>query len=121
MLGCIIERSWQRHLIGRVFATLVGELLRVPVYDSQCGLKVVPRSMYERVQPALQVQRFAFDVELITALWDAECEMREVPIHWHEEPGGKVRLLRDFWRMFWDVLKIRKRRTLPEWKQATTG
>ena len=110
LLGRRVDRLFKRHLLGRVFATLVSELLAIPVYDSQCGLKLVPRAAYEAVAARLRVRGFAFDVELLTALVDTGCRVREVPIDWHETPGGKVRLLRDSWRMACDVWRIRRRR-----------
>jgi dolichyl-phosphate beta-glucosyltransferase len=36
--------------------------------------------------------------------------MREVPISWAEEAGGKVKLVRDSWRMARDVWGIREMR-----------
>jgi len=110
MLGRRVDRLFKRHLLGRVYATLVSQILRVPVYDSQCGLKVVPRAAFEKISSRLQVTGFAFDVELMVALLDTGCQIQEVPIDWHEVPGGKVNLIRDSWRMAWDVLKIRSRR-----------
>lgn len=110
MLGYTVERLFKRHLLGRVYATLVSEVLDIPVYDSQCGLKLVPRAAYEKVATSLQVMGFAFDVELLVALRDSGCEVREVPINWREIPGGKVRLLHDSFSMALDVLKIRSRR-----------
>lgn len=110
MLGRRVERLFKRHLLGRVYATLVSGLLRIPVYDSQCGLKLVPRAAYEKVAGHLRVHGFAFDVELMTALLDTGCPVVEVPIDWHETPGGKVSLLRDSWRMALDVWRIRQRR-----------
>lgn len=110
LLGRRVERLFKRHLLGRVFATLVSELLAIPVYDSQCGLKLVPRAAYEAVAARLRVRGFAFDVELLAALIDSGCTVREVPIDWHEVAGGKVRLLRDSWRMANDVRRIRERR-----------
>ena len=107
ILGRRVERLLKRHLLGRVYATLVSELLAVPVYDSQCGLKLVPRAAYERIADRLQVKGFAFDVELMVALLKAGCAIDEVPIDWHEVPGGKVDLLRDSWRMALDVCRIR--------------
>ena len=106
MLGRSVERQFKRHLLGRVFATLVSELLNIPVYDSQCGLKLVPRTAFQSVQPRLTTTGFAFDVELMVALMDQGTPVIEVPIDWHEEPGGKVHLLRDSWRMARDVWKI---------------
>jgi dolichyl-phosphate beta-glucosyltransferase len=111
MLGRSVHRLLKRHLMGRVFATLVSELLAIPVYDSQCGLKLVRRSAYESVKNRLQVRGFAFDVELLTALLDAGHAVREEPIDWREVPGGKVHVLRDSWRMFRDVLRIRANRS----------
>ncbi len=107
MLGHTIQRHWHRHVVGRVFATLVGVLLDVPVYDSQCGLKLMPRSAFERVRPSLTMHGFAFDVQLLCALLDSGCPVREEPINWYEMPGGKVRLIRDSWRMLRDVLRVR--------------
>lgn len=112
MLGRSVKRDWHRHLLGRIFATLVGTLLRVPVYDSQCGLKIVPRAAYEKVKPELKITGFGFDVDLLCALLDSGCVVREEPIDWHETPGGKVRLLRDSWRMLREVLDIRAQRRI---------
>jgi glycosyltransferase involved in cell wall biosynthesis len=117
MLGRRVDRLLKRHLLGRVYATLVSELLAVPVYDSQCGLKLVPRTAFERIAERLEVRGFAFDVELMVALLDTGCAIQEVPIDWHEVPGGKVSLLRDSWRMARDVWRIRTRRAV--WGSAS--
>jgi hypothetical protein len=111
MLGRKVERLLKRHLVGRVYATLVSELLDIPVYDSQCGLKLVPRMAYERVADRLEITGFAFDVELMVALLDNGCRIEEVPIDWSEVPGGKVKLFSDSWRMARDVWRVRRKRT----------
>ncbi|MBL9116051.1 MAG: glycosyltransferase [Verrucomicrobiaceae bacterium] len=110
MLGRSVERQLKRHLIGRVYATIVSELLDIDVYDSQCGLKLVRRRVFEQIQPRLFIERFAFDVDLLVNLVDAGHSVVEVPIDWNEVAGGKVSLVRDSWRMFQDVLKIKRRR-----------
>jgi glycosyltransferase involved in cell wall biosynthesis len=110
ILGRQVTRLFKRHLLGRIYATLVSEILNVPVYDSQCGLKIVPRAAFEKISNRLQVTGFAFDVELMVALLDTGCQIQEVPIDWQEIPGGKVNLIRDSWRMARDILKIRTRR-----------
>ena len=112
MLGRRVERLLKRHLLGRVYATLVSEMLDVPVYDSQCGLKLVPRAAFEKIAARMTVMGFAFDVELMVALLDTGCAIHEVPIDWHEVPGGKVNLLRDSWRMALDVWRIKQRRAV---------
>lgn len=116
MLGRQVDRLLKRHLLGRIYATLVSVLLRVPVYDSQCGLKIVPRPAFEKIANRLLVTGFAFDVELMVALLDTGCQILEVPIDWHEVAGGKVNLMRDSWRMAWDIWKIRTTRF--RWKTS---
>jgi dolichyl-phosphate beta-glucosyltransferase len=66
LLGRRIERSGFRHYGGRVFATGASAVLGKPVYDTQCGAKLL------RVTPALERaigapfhSRWAFDVELL--------------------------------------------------------
>lgn len=109
MLGRFVERLLRRHLMGRIYATLVSELLHVPVYDSQCGCKLVPRECFENVREQLSFMGFSFDVDLLMALREGGCEVVEVPVDWKEIPGGTIHLIRDSWRMFCDVMRLRKR------------
>jgi glycosyltransferase involved in cell wall biosynthesis len=46
MLGRTVDRTLKRHLSGRVFATLVSVVGRVPAYDTQCGLKISKPSCF---------------------------------------------------------------------------
>ena len=121
MLGKQIDRDFHRHLMGRVYATIVSEMLSILVYDSQCGLKVVPAEAFAKIHAQTQVPGFAFDVELLCLLLDSGCTVKEVPIDWHETPGGKVHLIRDSVRMFRDVLSIRRRRRSVEWKSVCSN
>lgn len=118
MLGRRIERHLHRYLMGRLYADTVAILLGIPVHDSQCGLKLVPRTAYERVATLLEIHGFGFDIELLAALVDSGCPVEEVPIDWHEVQGGKLKLFRDALAMFGDILKVRRKRRTPEWRDT---
>lgn len=109
MLGRTVERSLGRHLSGRVFATLVSSLGGVPAYDTQCGLKIVRRGALERIGGYLECEGFAFDVELCLLLRRAGLAIVEFPVDWRDVPGSKVSLVRDAWRMAWEVVRIVRR------------
>jgi len=110
MLGRTIERSLHRHLVGRIFATLVSEVLDIEVYDSQCGLKFVPASSYRKICGRLREDGFAFDVDLLVALLDGGEAVVEFPVDWRDVAGSKVHLLRDSLRMAQAVRAIHQRR-----------
>jgi glycosyltransferase involved in cell wall biosynthesis len=69
LLGTTIQRRLVRHHLGRIFATGASLVLRMPVYDTQCGAKVFRRTAALECaigQPFSA--RWAFDVELIGRL-----------------------------------------------------
>jgi len=101
MLGRSIRRSAVRHYLGRVFATLVSILLRLPTYDTQCGAKlfrVTPDVTRLFVGPFLT--RWTFDVEIVARLtrlcrdrprMPPEQCIYELPLmQWHDVEGSSV-------------------------------
>lgn len=100
LLGRQIEREAARHYGGRMIATLISLALDLPIYDSQCGAKLL------RVTPATATlldrpfeSRWLFDVELLSRWLHAHAQgawehgLVEVPLRAWVEPGGsKVRL-----------------------------
>jgi glycosyltransferase involved in cell wall biosynthesis len=103
ILGRHIDRRLARHLIGRVFATIVSLASRLPVYDSQCGYKLLRSRALGQVLPRLCSNRFAFDVELIMELAATGAVIHEFPVDWVDQPDSKVKVWRDGLPMLLDV------------------
>jgi glycosyltransferase involved in cell wall biosynthesis len=95
LLGRKIDRTLTRHLLGRMFATLVSKAIDLPVYDTQCGFKLIPHSCYQKIAPLLEEPRFCFDIELLLAVCHAGSAVLEIPIDWRDVPGGQVHPIRD--------------------------
>ncbi len=116
-----VKRHPLRQMLGRLYSRLASFLLDISVQDTQCGLKIVPSAAFNRIEPLLTVNGFAFDAQLICALLDSGCPVMEEPIDWHETPGGKIRLLRDSLRMMRELLAIRSQRFSQNWITAVAA
>lgn len=106
MLGRRIERSPLRHAAGRVFATILANVFRVPVYDSQCGLKVFRADRYRDAAPRLSDDRWTWDTQLLILFFRRGLSVEEFPVDWHDVPGSKVRVVRDGLRMLAALAKF---------------
>lgn len=117
LLGHAIHRKPVRHYLGRIFATVVSTLLRMPIYDTQCGAKLF------RITPTLRLilaepflSRWIFDVEIIArflAVHDRNtaqaCNViyeKALP-EWEDVAGSKVGPL-DFFKAFYELMRIEK-------------
>ncbi len=98
-LGATVERSVVRHYFGRVFATCASILLDLPVYDTQCGAKIINREWMETAFSKPFISSWLFDVEILARLrnqYGKEQLLRltvEVPLNtWIEKGGSKIKL-----------------------------
>jgi dolichyl-phosphate beta-glucosyltransferase len=114
LLGREIDRRVARHYLGRVFATFASLVLRLPVYDTQCGAKIF---RVTNLLPNLLEQpfrsRWIFDVEIIARFAQAMGNpalatetIYEYPLRkWVDVAGSKVRP-KDFVRAFVELAAI---------------
>ena len=100
LLGRDIVRRASRHYLGRFFATAASIVLRIRIYDTQCGAKVFRATPSFAAAVAKPFRsRWIFDVELIGRLLrgadSAEpvpsSAFEEVPLwEWHHVSGSKL-------------------------------
>ena len=68
LIGSEIKRNYFRHFFGRVFATVVSNILNLPVYDTQCGAKIFSRKICDDIFYEQFISPWLFDVELFARL-----------------------------------------------------
>jgi dolichyl-phosphate beta-glucosyltransferase len=96
-----------RHLVGRVFNTIVRILALPGLQDTQCGFKCFSARATEKVFPLQVMAGWSFDVEVLFIAREQGYKIHEVPIDWYYISGSRVHLVRDSVRMFLDLLMIR--------------
>ena len=118
LLGRDIRRSLFRHLAGRVYATFASLILRMFVYDTQCGAKLFRNSGQTRKIFSFPfTTKWVFDVEILarailynrhnkTGLARGAPFCIEYPLHeWIDKKGSKRRAI-DYFLSALDLIKV---------------
>jgi dolichyl-phosphate beta-glucosyltransferase len=111
-LGANIHRSAVRHYLGRVFSTAASLLLNLPVYDSQCGAKVVRADLVPVLFQDSFLTKWLFDVEILARLRNLIGRVSvldvvtEVPLNVWIEMGESTLRPSDVARVPIDLLRI---------------
>ena len=102
LMGRDVKRKATRHYLGRMFATAVSLALDLPVYDTQCGAKMLRVNAGTATLFAAPFRsQWIFDVELIARYLRLPVapgeparrdRLYELVLHaWHDKPGSKLR------------------------------
>ncbi len=113
-LGSKIERSKFRFIVGRIIATFISNILKLKVYDTQCGCKLFSKEISVGLFQHPFISKWLFDVEifkrflLIYGKEKAMIKMLEIPLKkWIDKGKSKVSASY-FFRMWWDLYSINK-------------
>lgn len=101
-----IGESPLRHLIGKLFNYYSRLLLPLKgIKDTQCGFKFIRNTQLKKVLPALSINGFALDVELIYLFLANNFSVSPIGIKWQNRKESKVGLINGG-SAFFEVLKI---------------
>jgi dolichyl-phosphate beta-glucosyltransferase len=98
---------YYRHLIGRIFNSMVRWVALPGLQDTQCGFKCLRADVAEIVFQRQTLGGMSFDVEVLFIARHNGYQIQEVPIDWYFDPDSRVRLFQDSLRMFLDLITIR--------------
>lgn len=99
---------YYRHLVGRVFNTLVRWLTLPELNDTQCGFKCFTADAAEKLFPLMTIPGWTFDVEILAIAHSWGYRIIEVPIPWYYREHSKVHVMHDSLKMALDLLDIRR-------------
>ena len=102
------DEPFYRHVVGRVFNSLVRMLTLPELNDTQCGFKCFTAAAAETLFPKMTIYGWTFDVEILAIARKMKLRTIEIPIPWYYRPHSKIHVLRDSVHMALDLFRIRR-------------
>jgi dolichyl-phosphate beta-glucosyltransferase len=96
-----------RRTMGKTFNRFVQALSVRGIRDTQCGFKWIEGNLARELFARSRIDRFAYDVEILSMARDRGIEIAEVPVVWVNSPQSKVSVVSDSLRMLRDLVRIR--------------
>jgi dolichyl-phosphate beta-glucosyltransferase len=97
-----------RHLMGRLFTTIVKLLAVRGFEDTQCGFKCFRAEVACDLFGVQRLNGMSFDVEALFIAQRRGYKIVEVPINWYFSAESRVRLIDDSLRMVGELLEVRR-------------
>jgi glycosyltransferase involved in cell wall biosynthesis len=95
-IDTVIERSFFRHILGRIIATIIDQRFKLGVYDTQCGAKIFRSSFIGNAVTKPFYTKWFFDVELLLRVkkLNSHFNAAEVPLSkWTNVRNSKLSIL----------------------------
>ncbi len=112
-IGANIQRYKARHYFGRIVASIISELiLKLPIYDTQCGAKLIETKLAKELFREPFKTKWLFDVELISRIQKNHgrefClnNIVELPLNTWIDKGDSRLSLFDFIKTPFNLFKI---------------
>ncbi|URA09279.1 glycosyltransferase family 2 protein [Thermospira aquatica] len=103
----IVNYPFMRRVLSLGYYGIIRLLFRLPVMDTQTGIKLFKREALEYALPRTLVKRFAFDIELLVVMISKGFRVIPAPIflHFNRQGIGNIRL-RTIWNIFFDTMAV---------------
>lgn len=103
-----VRARWHRTVLGNLFNAVVQRLGIPGITDTQCGFKLFRAAAARDLFSVSRINGYGFDLEILFLAQRRGYRIAEVPINWSDQPGTKVRVLRDGFSMLRELLAVRR-------------
>jgi dolichyl-phosphate beta-glucosyltransferase len=98
-----------RHLMGRVFNSMVRWMALPGLQDTQCGFKCFRARVAEEIFARQTMDGWSFDVEVLFIARRWGYRIVEVPIPWYYNSNSQVRAVEDSVNMALSLINMRRK------------
>jgi dolichyl-phosphate beta-glucosyltransferase len=103
-----VKARWHRTVLGNLFNLVVQGLGLRGVTDTQCGFKLLRGAVALDLFSVARINGYGLDLEILYVAQRRGYRIAEVPVNWADQPGSKVRVFRDGFRMLLELLTVRR-------------
>ncbi|RJP44609.1 glycosyltransferase family 2 protein [Candidatus Parcubacteria bacterium] len=99
-------QPWYRQIPGKAGNLVIQALLLPGIWDTQCGFKALAAESAERIFNQTKITGWGFDVEMLALAKRMGYRIKEVPVHWKNDPFSHLRASA-YLKTLIETLKIR--------------
>ena len=103
----VVGRTLKREITSRGYSLLFRTMFFTPFRDAQCGFKAASRRAADDLAPLVKDNGWFFDSELLILAQKCDYRIRELPVHWTDDPDTRVRILRTAWEDVKGLLRLK--------------
>ncbi|MBI2617173.1 glycosyltransferase family 2 protein [Candidatus Gottesmanbacteria bacterium] len=90
----VANRPLKREILSRGYNILIKLFFQTHFSDAQCGFKGITKKAVKNLLPYIKDDAWFFDSELLIVSEKLGYKIYEEPVHWVDNPGSTVRVLR---------------------------
>ncbi len=104
----VVDRTLKREITSRGYNILIHLLFPFPGFkDAQCGFKAVSRRAADNLIPLIKDNAWFFDTELLLLAGKSGYGIKEIPVHWEDDPDTRVKIASTAWEDVKGLLRLR--------------
>jgi glycosyltransferase involved in cell wall biosynthesis len=104
----VVDRTLKREITSRGYNVLIHLLFPLTKFkDAQCGFKAISRKTAENILPLVKDNAWFLDTELLLLAGKAGYDIKEIPVHWKDDPDTRVKIVSTAWQDVKGLLRLR--------------
>lgn len=100
-------QPWYRENLGKGYTILANLITGVNVSDFTCGFKLFSKEARDNIFSKAVINRWSYDAEILLLARESNLSIKEVPVIWRNNESSRVKLYRDIWKSFTDLIRIK--------------
>jgi dolichyl-phosphate beta-glucosyltransferase len=106
----IVNAKIYRVILGNFFRFIVKMLLKIKMYDTQCGYKLYKNKIAKKIFKKLKTNKFEHDLEIILNAKQFNYFIKELPVKWTHKPNSKLNIFTDSSKMLYGIILLSLRK-----------